>query len=385
MRKPTLFISSTCKDLAQIRADLRDIIQSLGYEVILSEYNFPTDPQLSTIDNCISVVLERADILILLIGERYGYIPNGDKSVTHLEYIYARAKGIPVYVFVKNETLSYSKLWKQDPDNQIFEHVVDTNKLFSFLNEIMSGGIWVHGFNGSAEISKELKEQLAVLFFKGLELNFKMTRHSVKSQHFAGIPLRIVIEKPRAWEFKLFAEVLDIELSKLDNIKRSYKLGLAFGRMLIIDTPTEVFDWTIAKNSELTRYVDVLTRLVREVFPEAFGSTGYEGNDKYINYTALMFVEVYKGLLLWYLEHKMIIVPDELVDLVEFNAHLNYSLVEDLEEFFTKIIAEKDRIDQLPSGSQVGFTLTLRPPDIEGFFDKMNSYREHLGLEPIIK
>ena len=38
-RKPSIFVSSTCYDLKQIRQDIREFIEAdLGYEAILSEF-----------------------------------------------------------------------------------------------------------------------------------------------------------------------------------------------------------------------------------------------------------------------------------------------------------------------------------------------------------
>lgn len=75
-RRPSIFVSSTCYDLKQIRQDIREFIEEdLGYEAILSEYNsFPIDPDRDTINNCLRVVEQRADIMVLIIGNRYGYI-----------------------------------------------------------------------------------------------------------------------------------------------------------------------------------------------------------------------------------------------------------------------------------------------------------------------
>lgn len=381
MRKPALFVSSTCINLAQTRADLKRIIEhDLGYEAILSEYNFPTDPQLNTIDNCTNVVLEHADIFILIIGERYGYIPN-DKSITHLEYSYAKAKGIPIYVFVKKEILSYLKLWKSNPDNKIFESVVDSCKLFDFLNEIMSEGTWVHSFEHSEEISNILKEQLAILFLKGLQLNYNTAHSQIK--YYTGMPLKIVIEKPRAWEIKLFAEVLNAELAKMSVVKRNYKNRIALGKIYELEKPSDVFAWTITKNAQLSRYVDTITKLVRVIFPKALGDPGCAGDDEYINYTALIFSEVYRELMQWSLDHELILVPDELINLVQFNAELSSTLIEDLDEFFLRINRGKNEVDTLPDNSQIEFALNLRPPNIEGFYDRMNDFRELYGLEPI--
>ena len=85
-RMPSVFVSSTCYDLKQIREDLKIFIsEQLGYAAVLSEYDsFPIDPLLNTVDNCIRAVKERADVFVLIIGNRYGYETDNGKSITEL-------------------------------------------------------------------------------------------------------------------------------------------------------------------------------------------------------------------------------------------------------------------------------------------------------------
>ena len=54
---------------------------------MLSEYDsFPIDPDMDMVHNCLRVVEERANIMVLIIGGRYGYVTNhGEKSITNLE------------------------------------------------------------------------------------------------------------------------------------------------------------------------------------------------------------------------------------------------------------------------------------------------------------
>src|SRR3954462_1125937 len=101
-RPPGIMVSSTFYDLRQIRDDLRQFIEGLGYRSLLSEHpSFPIDPDASTIENCRRRVEQDADILVLLIGGRYGSVDAGSNaSVTNLEYTSARHKRIPVYAFV---------------------------------------------------------------------------------------------------------------------------------------------------------------------------------------------------------------------------------------------------------------------------------------------
>jgi len=73
--KPAIFVSSTCYDLGQIRADLKQFIESLGLDPILSDFSsFPINPSYDIVRNCRETIKNRADIFILIIGGRYGGI-----------------------------------------------------------------------------------------------------------------------------------------------------------------------------------------------------------------------------------------------------------------------------------------------------------------------
>src|SRR6266498_2099596 len=94
-RTPAVFLSSTFYDLRQVRADLADFVADrLGYRLLASEHpSFPIDPSNDAIENCRSRVEADTDVMILIIGGRYGSVPSGgSKSVTNLEYLAARGK-----------------------------------------------------------------------------------------------------------------------------------------------------------------------------------------------------------------------------------------------------------------------------------------------------
>jgi len=84
-KKPSIFVSSTCYDLKQIRSDLFDYFESCGYAPTLSEFSsFPVNPDSDTIDSCLDAVKNHSDIFILIIGGRYGYETPRGKSITNL-------------------------------------------------------------------------------------------------------------------------------------------------------------------------------------------------------------------------------------------------------------------------------------------------------------
>ena len=132
-RKPSIFVSSTCYDLKQIRRDIREFIEAdLGYEAILSEYDsFPIDPDKDTINNCLRVVEQRADIMVLIVGSRYGYITDhGEKSITNLEYLRAKAKGIPIFVFIDQKVSNILPVWKKNKEMNFSDILLDTEYMF---------------------------------------------------------------------------------------------------------------------------------------------------------------------------------------------------------------------------------------------------------------
>lgn len=99
------FISSTQLDLAEHRKQVIDTLLSLGFFPIAMEQFVPDGT------GAISVSFNRlaeAQLYIGIIGWRYGFIPQGEtRSVTHLEYLEARRRGLPCYLFLadlKTET-----------------------------------------------------------------------------------------------------------------------------------------------------------------------------------------------------------------------------------------------------------------------------------------
>ena len=134
-KRPVVFVSSTCYDLQQQREDIKDFFENnYGFETMLSEFNsFPIDPCVGTFENCLDNVDKYADIFILLIGTRYGYITDQGKSMTNLEYLHAKAKGIPTFIFVSKQLYNTLPLWRSNKDGD-FSAIVDNTKIFEFVS-----------------------------------------------------------------------------------------------------------------------------------------------------------------------------------------------------------------------------------------------------------
>lgn len=99
-----VFLCSTSKDLGEQRRLTRDLLTSMGFEVICFEDNFIIDPETSSEAICVNNV-RRADFMIMLLDRVYGKNSHADShvSVPHLEYLTARDAGIPVFHFLSRD------------------------------------------------------------------------------------------------------------------------------------------------------------------------------------------------------------------------------------------------------------------------------------------
>lgn len=225
--KAAVFVSSTCYDLKQVRADMFQFLDGLGFEPVLSEYNsFPIQPDANTIENCLAVVSTKADIFVLIIGGRYGSVTDDGRSVTNREYLSARAKGIPIYVFVQRSVLDLLRVWKANQSGD-FSSAVDSPKIFEFVSELHEvGDKWIIPFETAQDVFAALKVQLAYLFRDSLQLRLRASQSGALSRrfrHIDGKELRLLIERPKGWEYLLLGAALRREFEALDDVKRDWQ------------------------------------------------------------------------------------------------------------------------------------------------------------------
>ena len=393
-RTPTIFVSSTCYDLKQVRTDIRDFIaEQLGYEAILSEFDsFPLEPEISTVENCIRVVKQRADIFCLIVGGRYGSVADSGKSITNLEYINAKAKGIPIYVFVSKDILAILPIWERNPEAD-FTNVVDNPQLFEFVAGLRGKeNIWVYGFDNSKDIISALKNQLGYLFYDSLKLRRRIhiSKLSKNIQEQEGKALKTILEKPRAWEYVLLGEVLEHAFGQYDELKRDLTYGFSFGNTIALDNSSDVITFVSMKMNELTRITDNITIIFNNVIPEAIGLPGEPGDEEIIIYLGERFGNVYSRLLKWGLDFRSISVDEEWSALLDSAAEMCKSVLEDLDDYLVKyrqgmkeLILHLDEYtetkESMPAKT-IDLSLTLKPPYTESFNAELNKLRGQMGL-----
>jgi hypothetical protein len=109
MRRLRIFISSTMTDLANERHEVAQRLEAMNFEPVFAE---ALGPDGSGSWDRISTEIASCDLVVLILGERYGWVPDSGPfgssglSVTELEYREARRLELPVLPFRKR--LDYS-------------------------------------------------------------------------------------------------------------------------------------------------------------------------------------------------------------------------------------------------------------------------------------
>ena len=79
-KRPRVFISSTIEDLHDLRSALRYLLEEVGYEVQMSEYNdFAREADADTLQSCLANVRDADYYLLLVSGRRGSWVNEGER------------------------------------------------------------------------------------------------------------------------------------------------------------------------------------------------------------------------------------------------------------------------------------------------------------------
>lgn len=381
---PTAFLSSTCYDLKQIRTDIKKFFEeNLGFDIFLSEYtSFPVNPETTAVDSCLEAVKKYADLFILVVGGRYGYVTDKGKSVTNLEYLTAREKHIPIYVFIDKKVLNIMGIWKSNP-NADFSSVVDSNKVFEFIDSLRNKeNIWVYEFEFAQDIILTLKRQIAYLFLDMLRVKKQIdtAKNITLLEEYKGEMLRLLLEKPIAWEYKIFGQAYEEGLKKLQNLKRDYKYGISIQRSKRLADFQEIVNWILEKTNDFSVIADNLGILINENLPEALGKPGEPADIEYVIYVANKIVELYEKILNIGLEVKNLAVDDEFKNLVKFPLEICDSILEDIESY-CKMYQDTMKTIKKDEKRMIKLTFDMRMPNLTEFYEELDKVKSLYGLD----
>jgi hypothetical protein len=375
-RTPTVMVSSTFYDLRQVRNDLREFISvDMGFNALLSEHDsFPVDPGVDTIENCRRRVEKDADILVLVVGGRYGYVDSASaRSVTNLEYLAARAKRIPVYAFVERAVLAAVPLWQANQTAD-FSAIVDDPRVFAFIYEVRTvHKIWTQEFGTAQEIVSALRGRFANLTYDGLHWanRVRSVGHGDYLDELRGRALALALERPRAWEYRLLFQIVCDGIARQQASREEHRIGLAIGartRLL-----TETFSpWASERLAELVALGEALQTLFGGPLADALGPPGQPGDPAKILFVSQRIVAVYVEALAWAQRVRRISADDHWMPAAEELAAFADGIVEGIESWASDGHATVES-DAKHEGEPIHLTLTIEIPD-----ERQRRFREHL-------
>lgn len=379
-KKPTIFVSSTCYDLKQIRASLKAVIEEeLGLEAMLSEYSsFPLDPSLGTVENCLRAVQERADILILIVGSRYGYVNETGKSVTNLEYLKAKEKGIPIYVFVEKKIISNMPIWKTNPTAD-FSSVVDNEQLFNFVDGLMQiDNAWVYEFEFEKEISERIKNQFAYLFYDSLMISKKLKEKKLSKKVLQTGPkaIQIILNQSKGWEHLYFSQVLFDNIDRRKELRRDFEYQIFLESVVPIVNYEELLEWITEKVNRLQKMGDALSSLINNAFEKAIGEPGESADLDFLVYVAEKIGDVYTAAIKWELELGSVSVYENGKKLVLSLSKASNAFMGDIEKF-EQMISDSFSVLLLPGDEtkEIEVNFKLSKPDLTEYYSELEILR----------
>jgi hypothetical protein len=302
MNNINIFVSSTCYDLSQIRTDISEFVKNSGHNPILSEFeNFPISPELNTIENCIKIVKENADILVLIVGNRYGSIIENGKSITNNEFLVAKQKGIPIFCFIDKTTLNALNFWKNNKDAN-FSNIVDNVQIFEFIEDIRNNSkIWTFPFEKAQDIINTLKVQLSYLFKNSLKVKkiFDEEIPEFFKLNLSDKALKILFEKEDSYEFLFLSQILVDEIQKKEFLKNDIEYAILTEPKHFIVDYTEIPNWVQERTSSILNIISSLKSIVNVALPKFIGEPGVPSDLKGLYYVSIKYAELYEQVLIW--------------------------------------------------------------------------------------
>lgn len=169
-----VFVSSTVYDLIDIRAEIAELLRSLGISPVLSDdklSDFILKHDASSIEACL-VNVESSDAVIIVLDKRYGPSLKSagfdDLSATHLEYRHAVKLGKPIHFYVRDRLEADAALWKKNGrrEDVSLSWIDEKNvRLFEILEEhrqLTSDSTksnWYSAFNNSVDLKKSIQQR----------------------------------------------------------------------------------------------------------------------------------------------------------------------------------------------------------------------------------
>ena len=167
MAAPRVFISSTYYDLRHVREDIGKFISQMGYEPVMHDRGGVTYTQSETLEKSCYDELSTCDIVICIIGNKYGTkSESSDLSITMEELKAAIKDRKKIYIYILKEVYIENRTYLLNKDNDFKPASVDNIKIHEFVAEIKENikNHPIETFDNISDIINKLRTQFAGLF-----------------------------------------------------------------------------------------------------------------------------------------------------------------------------------------------------------------------------
>ena len=300
---------------------------------------------------------------MLVISGRYGSVdvtPN--TSVTNLEYTSARHKRIPIYVFIDPQVLALLPLWKRNQAAD-FSEQVDSPRLFEFIEHVRTiDAVWMNEFRSARDITDALRTQFAYQQQTGLRLQRQTLGLADQDwlETLHGEALRVALDRPRAWEYLLFATALRDGVARHRRLARTHALKIPIGFGEDVQDPLA---WIQNRFSDALRLAKTLNDLMGPI-KEAFGQAGTPGDTSAIVFVADTIADLYRDALLWALRVRTANVGERFQRIATAVGDMMDDVIQQLAQFGPHMKAQIEAALAAPkTGVPLEITLTISLPE----------------------
>lgn len=163
-----VFVSSTYYDLHHVRNDLYTFIKGMGYEPVMHDKGGIPYTQETTLEESCYTELQTCDIVICIIGNKYGTESMlGNYSITMEELKTAIKARKKVYTYIVKDVYIENQTYEKNKDSGLFKPAfADDIRIHEFISELKATikNSPIQSFEAVADIITNLKSQFSGLF-----------------------------------------------------------------------------------------------------------------------------------------------------------------------------------------------------------------------------
>jgi hypothetical protein len=279
----------------------------------------------------------------------------------------ARAKKIPTYVFVDRKIHKLLPKWRADKSGEAeFLNTVEDCRVFEFIEEVEEQHkVVVREFEEAAEIATALRSDIAHLALQGA-LWVKQAhddREILILNQIRGLPLRIALEKPQGWQYRIFAELLIQEIEAKRELNTQRRLRIAYGEVVYIDEGN-LTNWFRCRAAELEFLVRAFDRLTNEELRHIFSEASLDiGSLAQVSHS---FAVLYEEVLEWNLRVRRCIGKEGVSSFTEALEHLSDDIARKLETLGITIRQKVEESEQAIGRGESGRIKVELPLEVPG-------------------